>query len=417
MVEASSQANPNATVTVGSGGIIAAGGASVTSTDDTTTEAYFGTSTDVKLAGSITISATSLSLPSDTITIGAGGVLAGAGASASVNDESTTSAFLDEDVVITNSGTVMITATSNSGGSVNMSIGSGGVIQVGDAIANAYDTETTDAYLGEGVQVTGKGDLDVTATATDADSASATVSGGGVFNGNFNNTQATDSPTVEAYFENNDTVTVGGSVSVTADSTSAEAHATAKAFGGGAIAVGIPDATATTQPSVTAYFGSSSSITATNGNITLDSEELSEPTPQVQAFTNDIQDIYTDSDTVSGTTPDSIVFPEHGLQTGDLAYYVAGSPDIVMPDGGSTTPLNSRTVKVIALDGNTLQFGAVFDADSISNTDYTVGDVLTVQGGTLIPGQTATQLTVASVLTAAGPSSTAGAVAPWTLWS
>ena len=75
-------------------------------------------------------------------------MLAGTGASATIYDESTTNAFLDDNVTISNSGTVMISATSNSGGSLNMSIGSGGVIQVGDAIANAYDTESTDAYLG-----------------------------------------------------------------------------------------------------------------------------------------------------------------------------------------------------------------------------------------------------------------------------
>ena len=213
----------------------------------------------------------------------------------------------------------------------------------------------------------------MTATATDADSASATVSGGGVFNGNFDKTQASNAPTVQAYFESSDTVNVGGSVSVKADSVSAESHATAKAFGGGAIAVGIPDATATTQPTVTAYFGSSSSITA-GGNISLNSEELSQATPTVQALTDDIQDIYTDSDTVTGTVPDSIVFPTTGCKPETLVLYVAGSPAIQTPNGNLQTseplypfPLITRTYKVIAIDADTLQFGDIFQAQLTSN--------------------------------------------------
>ena len=362
-VEAISQASPVLNVQVGAGGAIAGDGANATSTDDSTTRAYFGATTDVILAGSIAITATSLSLPSNTLSLGAGGLLAGSGASTTTTDESTTSAFLDNGVSITNSGTITIAATSNSGSQNNLSIGSGGVIQVGDAKAYAYLTETTQAYLGNNVSVTGSGDLSVTATATDADSASATVSGGGVFSGNFNSTQTSDSPTVQAYFGSSDTVNVAGNVAVTADSVSAEAHATAKAFGGGGIAVGIPDASASTEPTVTAYFGSSSTIQA-GGNISLNSEEQSKATPMVQTFTNDIQDIYTNSDAVANTVPDSVVFPEHGLQTGDLVEYVGGSPAIQTPTG----PLQSgRTYKVIAVDANTLQFGDIFQAGSISN--------------------------------------------------
>ena len=364
-VEAESQAVPSVNVTVGAGGAIAGDGATATATDEGTTEAYFGPTADVTLAGSIAITATSLSDPNEMATVGSGGLLAGSGGTVTVNDESTTNAFLDNGVTITNSGTITISATSNSGGSSNLTIGSGGVIQVGVDYAYAYDTETTSAYLGTGVHVTGSGGLIVTAMATDSDSASGTASGGGVFSGSGGQASASDTPTIGAYMVGSDTVNVGGNIAVTADSVSAESHATDKAFGGGAIEVGIPDANATTGPTVTAYVGSTSSITA-GGNISLNSEELSQPNPNAQTFTNNIQDVYTDTDTVADTTPDSVVFPEHGLQTGDLVLYVAGSPSsITLPGGGGLQ--NDRTLKVVAIDANTLQFGDIYQAKSIAN--------------------------------------------------
>ena len=82
-----------------------------------------------------------------------------------------------------------------------------------------------------------------------------------------------------------------------------------------------------------------------------------------------------------------------------------------MSHAGSYSVFPTNPVSVSGGTGSGASFNSSAEvAAATESSDYTVGDVLTVQGGTLNPAQTAAQLRVTSVFTAAGPSSAAGAV-------
>ena len=77
--------------------------------------------------------------------------------------------------------------------------------------------------------------------------------------------------------------------------------------------VGLPSATSNSNPSVSGYIGTNTTITAGNG-VTVSATSASTP---AHTFTDFIQSVNTSTDTIN--------FPSHGLADGDQVRDVAGA--------------------------------------------------------------------------------------------
>src|SRR5262249_54969411 len=143
---------------------------------------------------------------------------------------------------------------------------------------------------------------------------------------------------------------------VEAVSVHAEGHAKAESYGGGGLDIGIPQATTSTAPVVTAYLGRDTTVQA-GGDVTVRAAAHSDPTG---TFTHQIQAV----DAATGT----ITFPSHGLSDGDFVRYAPGpAPSLQTPSAtGPVTLDTARTYRVIVARPDTLKLGASFDAGPLA---------------------------------------------------
>ena len=152
-------------------------------------------------------------------------------------------------------------------------------------------------------------------------------------------------------------LTAGG-VEIEAISLRAEGNATAKSFGGGGIDVGVIFATVTASPTVDAYIGTGSDVTAT-GNITILADARSQKTSSVP-----LNDNFTPTNDVSPSA-DTITFTAHNLSTGDrVTYDRNGNTAIGTADGGTLSAM--REYSVVKVDDNKIRLGAGFGAGAAS---------------------------------------------------
>ena len=363
-VTASSTSAPNGDVQMGSGGIISASGASATAEDDSQTQAYLGQNDSISNTGALTIRSTNVSNPIMSMTIGDGGLISGGGGDAEAHSYESNSAYIGAGSTITDGGTqaVSVEATTLASPSSDITVGSGGAISVSAAISNANAEDHTTASIGNNVTISSNGALNVIATDTDNASDDGTVGGGGALAGQGTSDEAFVTPTLTAYIGQSDMINAAGNVQVYANSVHAQASSSAKAFGGGGVEVGIPNDTAVTNPTITAYVGSSTDVYA-GGSITIQGNEQSASTgPE---YTDYIQSV--------DASNNSVNFPEHGLQTGDLVEYVpnsSGGPVLETPQG----PLPANDYRVIDVDANNLQFGDAFDAEAVPPATTAIAD-------------------------------------------
>ncbi|HKT57060.1 MAG TPA: hypothetical protein VJR25_09840, partial [Microbacterium sp.] len=179
---------------------------------------------------------------------------------------------------------------------------------------------------------------------------------------------ATANPTVQAYLGGGVHVVLGtaatNGLTVTAISHRAQAVGTAKVVGGGIANVGLPAADATSQPTVDAHFGPGTTIIA-GGTVILDAESLADP--QGAALTDDIVGLNVDG----GAAPDdTVLFPQHGLSTGDQVLYQSSAPI-----GGLRNGHTYSVVIPTAVDGTPdpdhVAFGVTWAAASIDALSLT----------------------------------------------
>ncbi len=177
---------------------------------------------------------------------------------------------------------------------------------------------------------------------------------------------ATVNPTINAYLGTGVKVVLGDTtdngLTVRAISHRAEADGNAKSAGGGVISAGLPQANATSNPTVKAYLDGSTTIKA-GGSVVVDAESNSEPSGPVP--TN-----YLTGDTAgSGSSPDtsstdnSVTFPTHSLVTGDEVLYVANGNPVI---AGLQSP---HLYNVIVVDRNNLRFGDTFKGATVDAFD------------------------------------------------
>ncbi len=297
--------------------------------------------------------------------------IAASSASATIGDDpaSVDEAHLGSDTNIHSGGTaITVKATRGASASATANGGAGGILAGGVAMeATSSAGGTLRAYVDGGATVgtsSGKpGSLSLTATDTSTSASTAIVGAGALgFAAAGSVTDATANPTIEAYVGSNVHVVLadglGHDVTVTAISSDAEADATSKSFGGGAVHVGGPEASATSSPVVHAYIGTGSTIVA-GGGVTIDAES------NATASGTPPDDYIKGLSANGGPSPDnSITFPTHGLATGDVVLYSSGGTVI----GGLR---DNHQYAVIVVDKDTLRMGATFsgavvNADSLS---------------------------------------------------
>ena len=190
--------------------------------------------------------------------------MAASAAVATFTSTNNASAYVGTGVVTPNGGNVTVSAETTSPLTVTAYGGQIGGACVGAAIASATENGTTQAYI-NGAMIT-PANLTISATANNPISATSKAGTVGVVAGTWNMATATANPTVSAYISN-EALNPTGNVSITAD---AETTPTATVFSLsiGAGAAGQSVSNATDQPVVSAYVGSNANINA-GGNINL----------------------------------------------------------------------------------------------------------------------------------------------------
>src|SRR5262249_55457680 len=249
-------------------------------------------------------------------------------------------------------GSVQVTASSASDPTVDGTVGAGAIFSGVGMVSNAKVDGTTRAYLSQNINVQQAGTLSVTAQDTSVASDTATVGSGGGATGRGTDTEASVTPTINAYIGTNVTANVTGAVDIEATSIDAEAHATAKSFGGGGVDVGIPQATSTSKPSVSAYVNTGSSLT-TGGGVTVKAGPLSTPSPPLDDY---IERANTGTATLASPGP--------ALTDGALVLYTP-------PTGTGSTPIGTAGGPLVeaSMTGNpTLTFAPDANGDTITRS-------------------------------------------------
>ena len=362
-VQATSGATSTANAHGGTGGIVNVAVLVNSATINDTTEAYVGEGSTVSASSlNVTANTTTQTATATTVVIGISVLGAGAGSNTTSTVEGKVEAYVAAEPGTTASGStttlnitgpVSITAASVSNDTVNETVGAGGAIAGAGGTSTVTDSMTVTAAIGDNTQLTASGVV-VTATSTDVGSDTAIIGSGGVLSVRVDTAEADVTPTISAYAGNNVQMTVSGAVDVEATSVRAEGHADAQSYGGGGIDVGVAVATEKSTPTVSAYLGTSTTVTA-GGDVTVKASALSTSSPQT----------YNDQIAAVNVTTGAITFPSHGLQTGNTVVYSAsnsGNAALKVLNGGS---LDGRSFKVIVLDANTVQFGDVFNGGSV----------------------------------------------------
>ena len=341
------------------------------------TRAWVGGGTTVD-AGSISVTATSTdTADADLLTVGVGLVSGADGDADAVVDldveawvGSTTST--GSATTVDSAGQFDVIATSKQAADADVDGGAGGVVAVsGGLTAEATVESTTRAFIGYRVSIPTSGNLTVRAEVLEALALTdnLTGTGGGVAVGVASAT-STASPTVSAYVADG---TVIGSVDAAGEVTGAidgdvtvqatgraEADAWTQVYGGGVIEVGVPNATVDVDPDVDAYLGATSgtstTVIATRGSVTVRAELLAEDTSGEDPPSDLIQSVSVANQTLTFT---------FDLPDGSTVQYEAGSDPITdLVDGEEYTLIDAGT--------NLVRLGTVFDAAYVDGARDTI---------------------------------------------
>ena len=289
---------------------------------------------------------------------GSAGVLGLGAAVSNLSSDNNSKAYLGVNTVINQANNIKVQATSSSGLVSDARNFSLGIAAVGVVLSDAKETGKTRAYLDDGVKIQDAySDLTVNAVANQSVVSAAQAAAGGILAGNGTIPTATIAPTVQTSIGNNNQINVRGNVVVKSD-VSIDADAGAEGINGGAITVGVSQATVNAAPVVNTFVGTNSSIQA--NNVTIASNLGKAPAANVDPS-------FDGASAVNGTN-DTITFAgASGLTTGDQALYKNG--------GGTTIGglQDNRNYSVIVTPtANTIQLGSQFNASSVDVLKNTI---------------------------------------------
>jgi len=254
--------------------------------------------------------------------------------------------------------------------------GAGGLIGAAGMVSQANIGGTVQASVDANATVgtsAGKpSGLSVTANDAAVARGNTQVITGGAISAGYSEGDATVNPTINAHLGTGVKVvlgdTTGNGLTVRAISHRAEADGNAKAAGGGLISAGLPQANATSSPTVKAYLDGSTTIKA-GGSVVVDAEANSEPSGPLPT------NYLTGDNPGSGSSPDtsntdnSVTFPNHSLVTGDEVLYDRNNNPLV---AGLHSP---HLYNVIVVDPNNLRFGDTFTGATVDAFDLSQGVV------------------------------------------
>ncbi len=235
-----------------------------------------------------------------------------AAANGTASTSGDTEAYFGSSALITATGNVSANAIGVNRATAKSEGGSGGVVGAGflDSTANAEGA--TRAYVGAGARVAQAGNFELQALATNEAKSDTLAGTGGAFSARFAQARSTLAPTVEAYVDNDVSMTdVAGSLTIRADSLHAEGDAVAKSYGGGAVDLGEANADVVSTPTVNAYIDTGAVIEV-GGAVVVEARSRAEPT-------GSFGDTFTPTqETIDN---DTIAFASHGLADGDVVTY------------------------------------------------------------------------------------------------
>lgn len=289
---------------------------------------------------------------------GSAGALGLGAAVSNLSSDNNSKAYLGVNTVINQANNIKVQATSSSGLVSDARNFSLGIAAVGVVLSEARETGKTRAYLEDGVKIQDAySDLTVNAVANQAVVSAAQAAAGGILAGNGTIPTATIAPIVQTSIGNNNQINVRGNVIVKSD-VSIDADAGAEGINGGAITVGVSEATVTATPIVSTFVGTNSSIQA--NNVTIASNLGKAPAANVDPSFN--------AATAVNGTNDTITFAgASGLTTGDQVLYKNGGGTTI---GGLE---NNRNYNVIVTPtANTIQLGSQFSASSVNVQKNTI---------------------------------------------
>jgi hypothetical protein len=432
------QTEPNVTDTTfaGAAGIVGLGASVAVVHDNSTVQAYLGGTAQVTSAGSLTISTiANQNFTAHTDTLAAGGVALGASftrltedgqvnarvdggakigqqagqtvGSLNVNTVSnvtvngtavavsvgaiagganfafvtaspTVESRVGTGTKINTTGDISVTATSNHTSTSYVQNIGGGLAAVGASLTEAHADGSTTAHLdGTVANGSGPGAGNLTVKATSVDTASAVSQGttGGILSVTNNDATATVQPTVSAYIASSGVINASSNIDVEATE-NPEGDALTKGVSGGVLALGGSDSTSTIQLNVTSYVMASSvhAGTGQTNNITVNATAA-----PIAGNPPDYTILSADPNT------DTLQVRNHSLHTGDVVVYdpghdmngtnnVIGGLQATAPTGfpppHDTQP---RQYDVINVDKDHLAFGATFDgAGGVDPTTSTI---------------------------------------------
>ncbi|AOX01713.1 hypothetical protein BJP34_21745 [Moorena producens PAL-8-15-08-1] len=253
---------------------ITAIGASVADIEaKTTTKAYIDNA-KITTTGNLDVDAyTTGNISADVLAISAGITTSGAGNNATVTENSTTEAYIINATEIKVTDTITITATAQPQVTADaFGVSAAGGVQVGYSGATSNVTPIVNAYIGSNTEI-GAGNLYVTAEQIlpdEGDTAYASASGsGGALYGSLNATssEASNQAKINSYIGDNSSLTVSGTLSVTADAKSQQ-DVEADGYNGGIFAGGFNTATAFSNNQTQVTLGQNVTINAGTLNLT-----------------------------------------------------------------------------------------------------------------------------------------------------
>jgi Ca2+-binding RTX toxin-like protein len=360
-INATSNITASSSATGGGGGGLSIDAMIPTTTISGGSYAYLGQGDSVD-ASALTIAAGGKWTPSATASIINIGIGAGSGENAIALVTGSVDAYVGNNTTINVAGNVSVTATSVvSPASGNASIGSGGGIAVSVLQATVTVENTTEAYIGDTVAIVNAGSLNVVATETDDAVVTGSVFSIGFGDDRGVTTTATVDPTTSAFIGTGVVGIVAGNVNVTATSVRAEGNATANDSGGGVVDIGASNAVVNTNPTVSAYIGVLTSITA-GGTVAVTANGESAASEPVSPYITNVN--LGNNGNTPGTDGDTIVFNDNGLQTGDQVSYSPNGGAAIQTASGALGSL-PRVYNVISVDPNTVALGNQFAAGAL----------------------------------------------------
>ncbi|MDZ7965043.1 MAG: DUF4347 domain-containing protein [Nostoc sp. DedSLP03] len=314
------------------------------------TSAYIGANTNLTAGGNIFVQAQGLVDSSKVQAIAGAAGAVGLGAAVSyLTSQNNTTAYIGAGAIINQANNVNVLAGSSSDVKVESWGASVGALAVGVVIANAQETGTTQAYLGNGIKIQNTNNLNVNATAKEAVSSVAQAASGGIAAGSGSVPTASVSPTVKAYVDNNAHIQVAKDLQIISDVT-IDGDAEAKGVSAGLLAVGVSIAEVNSNPNIDTHVGTDVVINA--NNITVQSR-LGKPVSTEDTSFNPANAVNNAKDTIN-------LGKDSGLQTGEqIVYLNGGGTDI----GGLANGTNYQVIKV---DNQTIKLGSEFDASQIN---------------------------------------------------